>query len=175
MSHERAGLPWVVATVMTTIAAGAAAAAADGATRAYTEWRAQLVRESALDIAPSASPVIVDSVAVAREDGTPSAPTASTPFAPRRLWLAPSTPDPWRGLDKKLHAAASYGAFLTFRLAEDTSAQAALSAFAVGVFKEAHDVWLRHPGPSQGASWRDLVADAAGVAAGALAWSLLAP
>ena len=49
------------------------------------------------------------------------------------------------------------------------------TAFGVGILKEAHDVWLRDPGPSQGASWRDLVADAAGVAAGAVAWRLLAP
>lgn len=99
--------------------------------------------------------------------------SATTPH--RRLWLAPTTRDDMLGFDKLLHASVSYGAFLTFRLAEDSSTDAALSAFAVGLAKEAHDVWLRAPGPTQGASWRDLIADAAGVAAGALAWKLLAP
>ncbi len=93
----------------------------------------------------------------------------------RRLWLAPTTRDEWIAFDKALHFSVSYGAFLTFRLAEGNSAAAAASALGLGVLKEAHDVWWRAPGPTQGASWRDLVVDALGVAAGAAAWSALDP
>ncbi len=157
---------WLAGTIGTigaivTVAAGAAAAPApDDAARSI------VLRVSALERAAVSTP----------GDSSHAEWAAAAPAQPgRRLWLAPGTPDPWNGTDKKLHAAASYGLFLSFRLAEDTSTQAALSAFSIGVLKEAHDVWLRPPGPHQGASWRDLVADAAGVAAGALAWSLLAP
>ena len=94
--------------------------------------------------------------------------------------LASSTPtaDPWLGRDKTLHATASFalalGGQLVLTQGAGLSGDRAIpisagTTLALGVMKELTD---RRRDRNPNFSWRDLVADALGVAAAALVVSL---
>ena len=98
-----------------------------------------------------------------------SAPSASLPAASRKFWLAPADEGGWLAEDKRLHASLSFSAAVGLRAAGASPRASLLGAAAIGIAKEAHDCLLRRPGPTQGFSRRDLVADAVGILAAGLA------
>lgn len=97
------------------------------------------------------------------------APAPAVPAASRKFWLAPEDEGGWLAEDKRLHASLSFSAAVGLRAAGASPGASLLGAAAIGVAKEAHDCLLRKPGPSQGFSRRDLVADALGILAAGLA------
>ncbi|HVP37653.1 MAG TPA: hypothetical protein VMS93_00565 [Candidatus Saccharimonadales bacterium] len=110
---------------------------------------------------------------VASADTGLAAPVAASSPAPppapgRRFWLAPESEGGYLARDKLLHATISFDAAVGARAAGASPAASLLAAAALGVGKELHDCLLRDPGPAQGVSRRDLLADAAGVALAAL-------
>ena len=86
----------------------------------------------------------------------------------RKFWLEPQSEGGWLAPDKRLHASLSFSAAVGLRAAGASAKASLLGAAALGLAKEAHDCLLRRPGPAQGVSRRDLLADAAGILAAAL-------
>lgn len=105
----------------------------------------------------------------AHADSTHSIPPATE----RHFWLPAASDTGWLARDKRLHATVSAALYCALRLATDDPALAGAGAAGAGAAKELHDSWMRPVGPRQGASWRDLVADAAGILAAAALWSAL--
>lgn len=100
------------------------------------------------------------------------------PVRPDTTVASATVPDPWLGPDKVKHATASFGLTLGGQLVLTQGAGlsgdralpiSAGTALALGVMKELTD---RRRTQSPLFSWRDLVADALGVAAAALVVSL---
>jgi hypothetical protein len=98
-----------------------------------------------------------------------SVPLGTPPVASRKFWLAPANEGGWLAEDKRLHASLSFSAVVGLRAAGSSPGASLLGAAAIGIAKEAHDCLLRRPGPAQGFSRRDLVADAVGILAAGLA------
>lgn len=124
-------------------------------------------------VAPTAAQPVAAPTLAYRLDGAPAV-ARSRPL--RADSLRP--PDRWLGRDKALHAGASFlltlsGQYVLTDKGELTNEAAlplsAATALALGVAKEVADS-RRAVGPHF--SWRDLVADLVGVAAGALVASL---
>jgi len=133
----------------------------------------------ALALLPASAHAAADSAAVsvpppaaadsARAAAVP-APPSLVPEAHRRFWATPEAEGGFLAQDKLLHASVSYSAAVTLRMAGASKTASLLSAAALGLGKEAHDWLLRDAGsPAQGASRRDLLADAAGVLLAGLA------
>lgn len=101
--------------------------------------------------------------------GAASTSPDSTTLAPRHFWLPPMSEGGFFAQDKLLHATISYSAGVTLRMSGASPAASLLAAGALGIAKELHDSWMRDPGPGQGASRRDLIADAVGVSLAAMA------
>ncbi len=93
--------------------------------------------------------------------------------ARRHFWLPPARESPWTAADKRLHAGLSAGLYVVLRATTHETDWSIAGAASAGAAKELHDAWMRPAGPRQGASARDLVADAVGIAAAALVWSAI--
>lgn len=82
------------------------------------------------------------------------------------LFLSPAAQGAWVASDKELHFAGSLAIAASLRV-EGRSPRTALGVtLGVGILKEAYDAALKPRRMGRGASWKDLVADLAGAAAG---------
>lgn len=76
------------------------------------------------------------------------------------------TRDAWLASDKQLHASASLAIAASIRVTGGTEWQSFGGAAGVGILKEAIDAARKSKRGGRGASWKDLVADLVGAAAG---------
>jgi len=72
----------------------------------------------------------------------------------------------WLAADKELHFAASLAIAASLRVEGRPRETALAMTFSVGLLKEAYDATIRPRRLQRGASWKDLVVDLAGAAAG---------
>ncbi|HEY3155596.1 MAG TPA: hypothetical protein VGK76_03070 [Candidatus Eisenbacteria bacterium] len=72
----------------------------------------------------------------------------------------------WVAADKELHFAASLAIAASLRVEGRPRETALAMTFSVGLLKEAYDATIRPRRLRRGASWKDLVVDLAGAAAG---------
>ena len=91
------------------------------------------------------------------------------------LWLGAAAADPlflpasarerWLAADKEIHFAGSLAIAASLRAAAGSDGESFGGAGGIGVLKELYDATLK-PRGKRGASWKDLVADVLGAAAG---------
>jgi len=81
------------------------------------------------------------------------------------LFLPASSQGRWLAADKEIHFAGSLAAAASLRAAARSDGESFGGAVGIGVLKEIYDATLKPPG-KRGASWKDLVADVLGAAAG---------
>ena len=94
----------------------------------------------------------------------------ATSPAPARatVLLSSAEQGSWTAADKELHFASCLAIATSLRVTGTTDAQAFTGAVTVGVLQEVYDATLKPAPAKRGASWKDLVADIAGAAAGVL-------
>jgi uncharacterized protein YfiM (DUF2279 family) len=80
--------------------------------------------------------------------------------------IAAGAKEGWLTADKQLHASGSLAIAASIRVAGGTEWQSFGGAVGVGILKEAYDAARRSKRAGRGASWKDLVADILGAAAG---------
>ena len=98
--------------------------------------------------------------------------TAALSFGPPRsaaaadLFLPASAQGGWTAVDKELHFAGCFAISASFRVVGRSDGESFGYAVGVGVVKELYDATLKPRPRRRGASWKDLIADALGAAAG---------
>ena len=88
------------------------------------------------------------------------------PAAADPVFLPSQLQGGWTAADKQLHFAGSLAIAASLRVTGRSEAESMAGAAGVGVLKEVYDVVLKPKRYGRGASWRDLVADFLGAAAG---------
>jgi uncharacterized protein YfiM (DUF2279 family) len=84
------------------------------------------------------------------------------------VFLSSADQGSWTAADKELHAAGSLAIAASIRVTGRSEAESFTAAVSVGVLKEIYDATLKPAPAKRGASWKDLVADVLGAAAGVL-------
>lgn len=82
------------------------------------------------------------------------------------LFLSAADQGSWLAADKGLHFAGSLAIAASLRVEGRARGTALAATFGVGLLKEAYDATVKPRRLRRGASWKDLVADLAGAAAG---------
>jgi VanZ family protein len=82
------------------------------------------------------------------------------------LLLPASAQGGWTAADKELHFAGCLAIAASLRVAGRSDVESFGGAVGVGVIKEVYDATLKPSRSRRGASWKDLIADALGAAAG---------
>ena len=82
------------------------------------------------------------------------------------LLLSSADQGSWLAADKELHFAASLAIAASLRVEGRPRETALAMTFSVGLLKEAYDATIRPRRFQRGASWKDLIVDLAGAAAG---------
>ena len=82
------------------------------------------------------------------------------------LLLSSADQGSWLAADKELHFAASLAIAASLRVEGRPRETALAMTFSVGLLKEAYDATIRPRRLQRGASWKDLIVDLAGAAAG---------
>lgn len=94
------------------------------------------------------------------------APLAYGSAAAADLFLPPSAQGGWTAADKELHFAGCLAISASLRVAGRSDGESFGAAVGVGVAKEIYDAAFKPRRLRRGASWRDLIADVLGAAAG---------
>ena|SRR2546427_2781758 len=95
-----------------------------------------------------------------------ASPQAAGTAAADPFLLPPGAQGGWTAADKELHFAGSLAIAATLRVAGRGEGASFGCAVGVGALKEIYDGALKPRRKGRGASWKDLVADALGAAAG---------
>ena len=82
------------------------------------------------------------------------------------LFLPAADQGSWLAADKELHFAGSLAIAASLRIEGRRRETALAMTFGIGLLKEAYDATLKPRRLRRGASWKDLVVDLAGAAAG---------
>ena len=82
------------------------------------------------------------------------------------LFLSAADQGSWLAADKELHFAGSLAIAASLRVEGQSRKTALAATFGIGLLKETYDVAIKPRRMKRGASWKDLVADLAGAAAG---------
>lgn len=96
----------------------------------------------------------------------PLAPGLSGGAEGASLLLPAADQGPWLAADKELHFAGSLAIAASLRVEGRPRETALAMTFGVGLLKEAYDATIKPLRFRRGASWKDLVVDLAGAAAG---------
>jgi len=110
-------------------------------------------------------------LALALQPLLPLAPTGGAEGAP--LFLSAADQGGWLAADKELHFAGSLAIAASLRVEGRPRETALAMTLGVGFLKEAYDATIKPRRLGRGASWKDLVADLAGAAAGIAVLSAL--
>jgi uncharacterized protein YfiM (DUF2279 family) len=90
------------------------------------------------------------------------------PAGAESISLPPERTDSWWGSDKSLHFAGSLALVASLRVTGRDEGSAVGWTIGAGVAKEMFDAAFKRPRKGRGASWKDLVVDLGGAAAGLL-------
>jgi len=95
-----------------------------------------------------------------------ASPDAAWTAAADPLLLSARAQGGWTAPDKELHFAGSLAISASLRVAGRGEGESLGAAVGVGALKELYDATLKPRRKGRGASWRDLIADVLGAAAG---------